>query len=184
MEPVCAEHRASRRHRRCDAFLVALPFIVALVVSPPAVAQPQSQASLHLDGMTFVATRDNENELVLHAQKADLPPGAEVAKLQGVHMTMHNPGGTKQSFEMTCERGDLQLESADFHAEGKVEGRMADGRLIFTPRLDYDSERGMITSDAPVRLVEGDHTMRGRGFVYNVRSGHFVLRGGASVIQE
>ncbi len=134
--------------------------------------------------MTFVATRGDENEMVLRAEKAHMPPGAEVAQLEGVHVVMHNPNGAGTSFEMTCQRGDLQLDSADFHAEGDVVGRMADGRRIFTPSLDYHSDSGMVTSDAPVRVRERGHTMRGRGFRYNLRNGHFVLRGGASVVQE
>jgi LPS export ABC transporter protein LptC len=171
-----------RRVRQRSAPLLALLFAVALAAG--ASAQGGAGASLHIGSMTFVATRGSENEMVLRAEKAHMPPGAEVAHLQGVHVVMQNPGGTRNAFEMTCLRGDLQLESANFHAEGDVEGRMADGRRIFTPSLDYDSDSGIVTSEAPVRIRESGHTMRGRGFRYNLKDGHFVLRGGASVVQE
>lgn len=187
MEPVCAEEctlRARRLRRRAAALLASLSLAACVVFAPGASAQDGAGATLHIDGMTFVATRGDENEMVLRAEKAHMPPGAEVAHLQGVRVVMHNPGGSRNSFEMTCQRGDLQLKSADFHAEGDVEGRMADGRRIFTPSLDYDSKSGIVTSDAPVRIREGGNTMRGRGFRYNVKDGHFVLRGGASIVQE
>jgi LPS export ABC transporter protein LptC len=183
----CAEHRAPRRRSGRRQAAVAFVVLAAFGFIAPthrASAQDASGATLHLGEMTFVATRGDENELVLRAEKAHMPPGATVVELEGVHVVMHNPGGTRDSFEMTCQRGDLELESADFHAEGEVEGRMADGRRIFTPRLDYDSDSGMVTSDAPVRVREASHTMRGRGFEYNVRDGRFVLRGGASIVQE
>lgn len=187
MAIVCAEHRAlrgRRARRRGASSLAHLSLLVFAVLAPGASAEDEATASLHIGSMTFVATRRDENEMVLRAEKAHMPPGAEVAHLEGVHVVMHNPGGSRNSFEMTCLRGDLQLESADFHAEGDVEGRMADGRRIFTPSLDYESKSGIVTSDAPVRIREGGHTMRGRGFRYNVKDGHFVLRGGASVVQE
>lgn len=191
MEFACAEPCAPRRRRirRRVAFASALLFaLAALAPARPASAQDEaratSAASLRFAAMTFVATRGDDHEMVLRAEKAHLPPGSEVAELEGVHVVMENPGGTRNSFEMTCQRGDLELQTANFRAEGEVEGRMADGRRIFTPSLDYDSDTGMVTSDAPVRILEGGHTMRGRGFRYNIRDGRFVLRGGASIVQE
>jgi LPS export ABC transporter protein LptC len=184
----CAEQCAPRRRRlparRRFAFVLSVTALALALAAPAPSASAQEAASLHLGTMTFVATRGDEKEMVLRAEKAHMPPQVQVAQLEGVHVVMHNPGGTRNSFEMTCRRGDLQLESADFHAEGDVEGRMADGRRFFTPSLDYDSDSGMVTSDAPVRIREGGHTMRGHGFEYNVRNGHFVLRGGASIVQE
>lgn len=187
MELVCADHRASRcrgGRRWRGAFVLGLLSLPLLALGPAASAQNPPAATLRLGTVTFVATRDDQNEMVLSAQTANMPAGMEVAKLVDVHVQMQNPGGTHNAFEMTCDRGDLQLKSSDFHAEGNVEGRMADGRRIYTPSLDYDSDTGMVTSNAPVRIREGDHTMRGHGFEYNVRDGHFVLRGGASIVQE
>ncbi len=148
-----------------------------------AAESPVAGATLRFAGMTFTASRDEQNELVLQAEKVLIPPDGEVADLDGVHVVMNDPRGRK-SFEMTCARADLQMDSADFRAEGDVEGITGDGRRIYTPWLIWDNATGEVSTEAKVRIVDGQHTLHGRGFRYNVRDGRFVLRGGASVVQE
>jgi LPS export ABC transporter protein LptC len=141
-------------------------------------------ATLRFGGMTFVASHGDRTEILVEARNMLVPSGAETASLEEVHLVMSHPESGKRAFEMTCDQGDLEFETSNFLAEGNVEGRTADGRLIFTPWLRYDSDRDVISTDAPVQIVDGSHRLKGRGFVYHLKDSRFVLKGGASIVQE
>jgi LPS export ABC transporter protein LptC len=153
----------------------------AAVVPAPRRAPP---ATLRFGGMTFVASRGDHTEILVEARNMLVPPGAQTASLEGVSLLINHPQSGKRAFEMTCDQGDLEVETSNFRAEGNVEGRTADGRLIYTPWLRYDSDRDVISTDAPVRIVDGRHRLKGRGFIYHVKDSRFVLKGGASIVQE
>lgn len=157
--------------------------LCAAAWAAPGAARAQEGPTLRLAEMTFVASRDAVNELVVQAENMVVPPPGDVANLETVRMVMRNPGG-RSSFEMTCRSSDLELESADFVARGDVQGRTADGRRFFTEWLHYHNGSGVVSSDAPVRIVDGGHVISGRGFVYHVADGRFVLKGGAHIVQE
>jgi len=152
----------------------------AVVPEPPRGAP----ATLRFGGMTFLASHGDHTEILVEARNMLVPPGAQTASLEGVSLLINDPESGKRAFELTCDQGDLEFETSNFRAEGNVEGRTADGRLIFTPWLLYDSDRDVISTDAPVRIVDGRHRLEGRGFVYHMKDSRFVLKGGASIVQE
>lgn len=156
----------------------------AAPAAPAPVFRKNERSTLRLSGMTFVDSTADTNGLVLEAERVDLPPSTDVAHLEGVHVRMRDPAAAGGAFEMTCERGDLELGSSDFRAEGDVEGLTGDGRRFFTPWVVYDSEKNVVSTEAPVRILDGGTTLRGRGFRYHVGSGRFVLTGGARVVQQ
>ena len=141
-------------------------------------------SSLRLARMVFVDSHGGRNELVLEAERVFLPAGTDVAQLEIVHVQLQKPEELRGSFEMTCERGELSLDSSDFRAEGNVRGNTGDGRQFFTSSAQYDSERGIVSTNAQVRIVDGVRTLMGQGFRYHVSDGRFVLTGGAQVVQE
>ncbi len=174
-----------------------LPLLLALLLLPgsapraqeaaPAAPAPSSESArstLRLSGMTFVDSTADTNGLVLEAEQVDLPPSTNVAHLETVHVRMRDPQATGGAFEMTCDRGDLELGSSDFRAEGDVEGLTGDGRRFFTTWVIYDSKSHVVSTEAPVRILDGGTTLRGKGFRYHVGSGRFVLTGGARVVQQ
>jgi len=210
-EPVCPESRHRERHgarpdrarasphrgeavRRWRRAALAAPgwlplaLLPALLLSPsPASSAPRADERSHLElsGMTFVDSRGERREVVLEAGQVTLPPGTDVARMQDVHVRMAPEAtGQDQPFEMTCERGDLSLSSSDFRAEGDVRGFTGDGRTFRTAWVRYDSESGLISTEAPVQIDDGSHVLRGNGFRYHLRDGRFVLTGGATVVRE
>jgi LPS export ABC transporter protein LptC len=160
-----------------------LASVLALGSNAALAADTDRNSALRLGGMTFIDTRNGQNELVLEAERVFLPASSNVAQLEVVKVRMQNPRGVRQSFEMTCERGDLALSSADFVAEGRVQGTTGDGRRFFTTWVRYDSDRGLVSTDAPVRILDGGRTMRGRGFRYHLDDGRFTLSG-ATLTEE
>ena len=65
-----------------------------------------------------------------------------------------------------------------------MRGSTPDGRRFETERLHYDHEAGLVTTDAPVVIRDKSGTLRGGGFLYQVREGRLKLTGGAQVVGD
>jgi LPS export ABC transporter protein LptC len=133
--------------------------------------------------MTFVSSRGEVTEVVLRAKRARLDTQTEIAYLSTVNATVSESPG-HQGFDMTCDRGELSLETNDFLAEGNVIGHTQSGRDFAAPWVRYDHEQGLLFTDSPVLITESTGTYRGGGFRYYVREQRFRLLGGASVVQK
>jgi hypothetical protein len=139
-------------------------------------------AEVHVSGMTFVGSRDNVEEFVVRAARGVFVPGTRVAHLQEVDIaSAAGPGG--QDFSVRCDRGELNVETRDFLAEGHVEGRIADGRRYSAPWVRYDHAKSLLFTDAPVVMHDATGTFRGDGFRYFVSEQRFRLLGNVSMVQ-
>jgi len=157
-------------------------FAVALVV---ALGTPAASASadppLILRGMTFVSSEGTVNQVVVEAKTAVLYPDTNRVELQGgVQARLRNEDGS-ESLDLTCDRGDYDLNTNDFLAEGNVVGAVADGRIFTTEWLRYQAEDGMAHSDAPVEILDGDQVLRGGGLRYSVPDERLRLLSGTRV---
>jgi LPS export ABC transporter protein LptC len=139
--------------------------------------------TLHVRGMTFVASEASSNEIVLHAETARFYPDRQLADLDRVHVQVAS-GPNRVGFEMHCDRGQLNLSTQDFIAEGDVVGTIEGGREFEALWVAYDEEKGVLYTDEPVLIVDEDGRYRGGGFRYIVKERRFRLLGGASVVQE
>ena len=146
---------------------------------------PHSRFSskLHVTGMTFVSSRGSASELVLVAQRAELRPGTNLAVLDDVHVSAMDPDQAR-SFDVRCARGELDVETNDFLAEGDVHGTTGEGQRYQTAWVRYDHSRGLLYTDAPVAMEDGSGSFRGDGFRYNTRKRSFRLLGNVSVVQK
>lgn len=151
-----------------------------LVGGPSAAASPV----LEMTGMTFVSSRGERAEVVLRSREATVETRSRVAHLVGVRAEVAAAEG-REGFSMRCQRGELDLASNDFYAEGDVEGRTETGREFSAPWVRYRHEEGLLFTDAPVTITEDSgFAYKGGGFRYWVRERRFRLLGGASVIRE
>jgi LPS export ABC transporter protein LptC len=140
-------------------------------------------SELHVTGMTFVSSRGSASELVLVAQRAELQPETNLAKLDDVQVTATDPDRAR-SFDMRCDRGELDVETNDFLAEGDVQGSTGDGQRYQTSWVRYDHKRGLLYTDAPVAMEDSSGSFRGDGFRYDTRKKSFRLLGNVSVVQK
>lgn len=138
---------------------------------------------LNVRGMTFVASEGSANEILLRAEIARFYPDRQVADLEQVEVEVA-PGGGRVGFEMHCERGQLNLETQSFLAEGHVVGTIEGGRRFEAEWVAYDETEGLLYTDDPVLIVDQDGRYRGGGFRYLVNEQRFRLKGGATVVQE
>jgi LPS export ABC transporter protein LptC len=139
-------------------------------------------AVLQVTGMTFVSSRDSVREIVVRSEHAKFHTDTKVAELDGVRAEV-SEGAKGRSFTMTCERAELDLQNNDFLAEGDVEGETEEGQRVFAPWVRYDHEKGVVYSDAPVRMTDRSGSFRGDGFRYHVKDRRFQLLGNVRVEQ-
>jgi LPS export ABC transporter protein LptC len=138
---------------------------------------------LHVSGMTFVASKDSSNEIVLRAERTRFYPERQVADLERVEVEVA-PGDGRTGFEMRCDEGRLNLATHAFVAEGNVLGTIEGGREFEAVWVAYDEEAGVLYTDDPVLITDEGGRYRGGGFRYFVDERRFRLEGGATVVQE
>jgi LPS export ABC transporter protein LptC len=138
---------------------------------------------LNVLGMTFVASEGSSNDILLRAERARFYPEREVADLEQVEVEVAS-GGNRVGFEMRCDRGQLNLSTQDFLAEGNVVGTIEGGRQFEAQWVAYDEKKGILYTDEPVLIVDENGRYRGGGFRYYVNEQRFRLQGGATVVQE
>ncbi len=164
---------------------VAAAFVLLLgvVESTAAEQAPKDHAGVKLSGMTFVSSENGVSEVIVRAAEAYVDPEKNVVFLQGMDVTTTSSQGGEVEFEMSCDEGELDLETNDFIARGDVRGKTIDGRRFSTEWARYEEDRALVSTDAPVVLVEEGGTLRGGGFKYWVAEGRLKLTGGATMIQ-
>ena len=140
-------------------------------------------STLHVTGMTFVSSRGSASELVLVAERAELSPDTNIAKLDVVHMTALDPDQSR-AFDVRCDRGELNVDTNDFYAEGDVHGTTGEGQRYQTPWVRYDHAKGLLYTDAPVAMEDSTGSFRGDGFRYDTQKHGFRLLGNVSVVQQ
>jgi len=164
-----------------SSIVPVLALVAGLAGSPAAAGA--DEATFELDGMTYVGSKAEEQLVVVEAIRAHFHPGNQTATLEQVHAHV-TARDEEPGFEMTCDRGELNMATNAFFASGSVEGRTGDGRHFSTSWVRYDHKKGMAFTDAPVTITDTNGTYRGGGFRYDVKDQRFRLLGGASVVRE
>ena len=185
MDDVELSRRAARRATRrvAGAFgLVAAALGLALPAAGADTAAAEEQRELRATGLTFVGSKDDQSELVLRSRFATFLPDRDLANLEQVEAVL-NDAEDGESFEMTCDRAPLHVDTNDFRAEGNVRGTTSEGQRYTAPWVEYDHEAGILQSDAPVRMVDATGSFRGDGFRYSVSDRTFRLLGNVLVEQ-
>lgn len=139
-------------------------------------------AELRVQGMTFVGSRGDVSEFVVRAEQGVFVPATRIAHLSDVEVVSEE-GADGEGFEVRCDRGELDVETSDFFAEGNVRGTTGDGRSYTAPWVRYQHDRALLFSDAPVVMRDPTGTFRGDGFRYFVKERRFRLLGNVSLVQ-
>lgn len=159
--------------------LAAVLLAASLVSASRGVA---TAGDLDLGGVTFVASRGSASELVLLAERVHVGAGVEAADLEEVRIRVPEAEG-HVGFELSCRRGRIDLSSNDFHLEGEVEGRDAEGRVFRVEWLAYDESDGLLYSDAAVVVEDASGRYQAGGLRYHIRERRLSLTGGVTVLQ-
>lgn len=176
---------AALRHAAGLACLAAL-----LIATPAARAADEEEApaqglagDLHVQGMTFVGSRGEVSEFVLRAREALIHPDTNVAELEDVEVH-GTENGAEGAFEVTCRRGEIDIDTKDFLAEGDVHGTAGNGRSYSAPWVRYDHAKELLYTDAPATMQDSTGLFSGDGFRYHLKDGRFRLTGNVKVVQQ
>ncbi len=147
---------------------------VAVVCGLACAAHAESE--LVLSSMTYVSSDAGASEVVLEATTARIEPGSDVARLEEVSLDAAGDDG-ESSLVMTCDRAELDLATSDFHADGNVVGRTADGHRFTTGSATFEHGPRVIHTDARAQIVDPTGTrLTGQGFRYDVRARRMIMR--------
>lgn len=138
---------------------------------------------LRLTGMTFVGSRGDVAQFVLNARTAVIRPDTNIALLEDVRVR-GSEAGDSEEFEVSCERGELDVDTNDFLAEGDVRGVTSDGRRYAAPWVRYNHAQSLLYTDAPATMQDSTGSFRGDGFRYHLDDGRFRLTGNVKVVQQ
>jgi LPS export ABC transporter protein LptC len=181
--------RAVDRSRRFGSAALAIGWVAAAgaaladAASEPGPQVPGVASEVYVTGMTFVVSRPGQRDLVLEAPRATLHPETNKAELfEAIARAGEGPRG--REFDVYCDRGELDLVSNDFLAEGNVHGSTADGQRYSAPWVRYEAARALLYTEAPVVLHDGAGTYRGDGFRYHLNEQRFELLGNVSVVHQ
>ena len=182
--PAPARRRANdgviRRRTRLALVTLALLLPGAADRPPPSTA---GAAGLAITGMTFVQSDGQKPAMVVEAERGRLDPQTNVVHLEVVKT--HVEGTAERAgFDLTCDQGELVMDTRALLATGNVHGRTADGRAFATTWVRYDPKKELAFTDAPVDIDDESGSLHGGGFRYHVREGRFRLLGGATVRRE
>jgi len=168
---------------RRPAASTAAAFATLVFLAAPGLSAETRSPVLEVDQMTFVASRGSVSEVVVRAAKANVDTEVDVVHLQDVTVSVSD-GESDSDIEITCDRGELDLTTSDFSAEGNVQGQTDTGLRFAAEWVRYDHEQGLLFTDTPVLISDESGTFRGGGFQYIVEEKRFRLLGGASVVQQ
>lgn len=146
-------------------------------------AERAGAAGLAVTGMTFVQSDGDTAAMVVEAERGRLDAEANVVHLERVHTRVEG-NAERSGFDLTCDSGELALETHALLATGNVHGRTADGRAFATSWVRYDPKKELAFTDAPVEIEDASGSLHGGGFRYHVREGRLRLLGGATVRRE
>jgi LPS export ABC transporter protein LptC len=170
----------ARRNRASEILAVSAVFAAALAFAAAAVAD--SAPSLDVEGMTFVASREDGDVVILHAEQARFDTNAKKAYLEVVDAEIP-PNSNQMGFTMSCDSGVVDLASNDFEATGNVTGHADSGEDFATDWVRYDHAKGILFTDSPVLITDEGTTIQGGGFHYDVADRRFQMIGGARVVR-
>lgn len=138
---------------------------------------------LRVSGLTFVGSRGEQSELVVRSDTAFFRPDSGVADLEVVRARVSD-AGKGESFQMQCDRAELDVETNDFTASGNVKGVTGDGQRYSAPWVRYEHASSTLSTDAPVTMVDSGGTFRGDGFRYHIDERRFELLGNVVMVME
>ena len=180
----------TRSASACARIAGAAALCLAAAVRPATAAEagagssvPGVASEVFVTGMVFVVSRAAEGDLVLESREATLHPDAQRVELHDATVRATDPQ-QRRRFDVRCDRGELDLVTYDFLAEGDVHGSTGDGQRYAAPWVRYRRADALLYTDAPVLLEDESRRLRGDGFRYHLRERRFEVTGNVSVVQE
>jgi LPS export ABC transporter protein LptC len=182
----------TRQIRRILA-VVIVASTVALVVailfrqfrSTPPETAPKSispEVDMSLSKLTFSEMKGNEKLWDLTAERADYDKEAALAKLTGVRTEIY--GGKAGGLTITSKTGSYHETQRLVVMQEKVHAVTKKGMVFDTEQLEYHSGPGLVTTDKPVKVVDGRLTLTAQGMEMSLHQEQVRFRGAVHAVIE
>jgi LPS export ABC transporter protein LptC len=160
--------RSSRLARFVFPAILVLLSIVGCSGGDTEQEAPPETTALEREIRDFTLTETREGRLAwnLHSTYAWRIPQQSGIRLDDVTVTFHNQEEAVTS-TLTADKGNVDEESGDMTAEGRVTVVTAERDTLFTPSLRYSKTESLITGDDFVRIAKPDRILTGFGFRAN-----------------
>ena len=123
----------------------------AAAVPAPDLSKGNNGVDQSLKDMHMIETREGQKEWELEAKKANTTKANEELELEAVRSTFFSDSGV--TFNVTGNRGHVQVKSKNMRVEGDVVIRSSNGYTFKTPAMDYDSKVRRISTDSRVEML-------------------------------
>ena len=178
-----------RRNKNKNISLILLTIIIVAVGTTVAVfigyrrmsstpellmASIKQGANLSIGKIRQTATRDGRKEWSLEASSADYIESDKKAILKELLVTFFLENGSEVYLE--ADRGTLQTDTNDIEFSGHVVVKNKDYRLQ-TERLNYQHNRRIIFSNAPVQISSDSAALSAASISYDLNDNKIVLSG-------
>jgi LPS export ABC transporter protein LptC len=182
----------ARQIRRILA-VVIVASTVALVVailfrqfrSTPPETAPKSispEVDMSLSKLTFFEMKGNEKLWDLAAERADYDKEAALAKLTGVRTEIYD--GKAGGVVITSKTGRYHETQRLVIMQEKVHAVTKKGMVFDTEQLEYRSGPGLVTTNRPVKVVDGRLTLTAQGMEMSLHQEEVRFRGAVHAVIE
>lgn len=182
----------TRQIRRILA-VVIVASTVALVVailfrqfrSTPPETAPKSispEVDMSLSKLTFSEMKGNEKLWDMTAERADYDKEAALAKLTGVRTEIYD--GKAGGVTITSKTGRYHETQRLVIMQEKVHAVTKKGMVFDTEQLEYRSGPGLVTTNRPVKVVDGRLTLTAQGMEMSLHQEEVRFRGAVHAVIE
>lgn len=165
------------------ALVAAILFRQFRSTSPETASKPISpEVDMSLSRLTFSEMKGDEKLWDLTAERAEYDKAAALAKLSGVRTEIYN--GKAGGVVITSKKGSYHEAQHLVVMQDKVHAVTKKGMVFDTEQLEYHSGPGLVTTNHPVKVVDGRLTLTAQGMEMSLQNENVRFRGAVHAVIE
>ena len=148
-------------------------------IRQPIVTEADLEGGITLSDIHY--TQDDPDQgmqWVLDAEKVRFSPDRTYFSFESFHLKLFPED--RPSLELEGDRGDFNKATGEIRLTGNLQGHSVNGYRIFADHLLYDHEKGILTTDEPVRITGPFFAVSGRGLYFNVQEEYLRMTSGVT----
>lgn len=152
------------------------------VAPPPDLAKGNNGVDQSIKDMHMIETHEGRKEWELWADNARSIKANEMLELDKVRAVFFSDSGV--TFNVTGQKGNVQVKSKDLKVEGDVLIRSSNGYIFRTPSMQYNSKARRISTLDPVEMT-GPKDLQGNALrLTGVGLEAFLEKGSMEVLRD
>lgn len=149
-----------------------MPWLAALALvagcreegtKPTTIVSVADSADQVLEGFRHFVTTNGVRQSEIEADTAFFYDGTQTTLLRRMRVVFFDSAGATRA-TLTAKRGVYLWQTGNLEAEGGVEMKASDGRVLRSEKLRIDQEKQQLSSDVPFTFLERGSYVEGQGF--------------------